>query len=73
MGEGGLGGGGGGWSPPKLVLSSPHKVFVTELVYSVNKAWVSSLASGGFTGGWSPPKLALSHPLVLCLDDTKFH
>ena len=24
-------------------------------------------------GGWSPPKLALPHPLVLCLDDTKFH
>ena len=24
-------------------------------------------------GGWSPPKLALPHPLVLRLDDTKFH
>ena len=27
----------------------------------------------GLGGGSSLPKLALSHPLVLCLDDTKFH
>ena len=27
----------------------------------------------GGLGGWSLPKLAVPHPLVLCLDDTKFH
>ena len=43
--------------------------------------WLSSqvictqwLFYGELGGGWSPPaNLALPHPLVLCLDDTKFH
>ena len=40
---------------------------------AINTTLALVVLRGGL-GGWNPlPKLALPHPLVLCLDDTKFH
>ena len=42
---------------------------------AINTNLALAVLQGGLggLGGWSPPKLTLPHPLVLCLDDNKFH
>ena len=56
--------------PGEEMMGEPDEDSVGEGIGMLSGSFTGG---GGGLGGLEPLKLALPHPLVLCLDDTKFH